>query len=136
MYVIPTKIFNVEKASSIGQYQFQSCLDICLNCPNPIYRLFFNGVQRFDNRAFYDLRNGRLKLYFTNATPNEFGVFEVVANICEGLYWATSCIPPYIRGVLIDNDQGWAYVIERFIVQIYGKENSFFCHYLTFTFPY
>eukprot|EP00731_Ephydatia_muelleri_P005965 Em0003g213a len=119
MYVIPSKIFNVEKASSIGQYQFQSCLDICLNCPNPIYRLFFNGVQRFDNRAFYDLRNGRLKLYITNATPNEFGVFEVVANICEGLYWATSCIPPYIRGVLIDNDQGWAYVIERFIVQIY-----------------
>ncbi|KAL5502156.1 hypothetical protein EMCRGX_G008880 [Ephydatia muelleri] len=119
MYVIPTRIFNVEKASSIGQYQFQSCLDICLNCPNPIYRLFFNGVQRFDNRAFYFLRNGRLTLFFTNATPNEFGVFEVVANICEGLYWAISCIPPYIRDVLIDNDQGWAYVIERFIVQIY-----------------
>ena len=94
MYVIPTGFFSVEKVSSIGQFQFQSCSDICLNCPNPVYRLFFNGIQRFDNRVIYQMQNGILTLYFFNTAPNEFGVYEVVANFCEGPYWAASCIPP------------------------------------------
>ena len=133
IYTNTTGSIHVKKAFKIGQFQIQSCSKFCIQCPNAFqFQLYFNGIRLSDSRVTYTIQNGMLVLNVSNATPNDFGVYETIADYCDDLQnFYSSCSPTFFREVGIFL---YIYGIERFIIQQYGKNT--FPFIITFTVPY
>ena len=99
LYANTTARIHVQKVLNVGQFQIQSCSQFCYYSPTPFQSaLYFNGVWVSDSRVAYSIHNGTLILNISNATTNDFGVYEVV--LMDGRYFILWCYPDYFWEVL------------------------------------
>lgn len=133
-YINTTKrIFVQTEVSNISQFQFQSCP--CLYCPI-LYRtqLYFNGYPLFDSRVSYIIQSGTITLNISNATSNNFGVYELLVTFCERYSIYFSCLPFYFIDMF--GFFGSLCEIETFTVNIYGRKYSVLSAFYVYWVPY
>ena len=105
---------NVPDISQLG---FLSCP--CSYCRYTQPLLYFNGYQLSDDKVAYTIQSGSVIFNIQNATPKDFGVYELVSSLCSaGSFHYNRCLSYYY--IAIFNYFGTLHRMDRFTVVKYG----------------